>query len=348
MDQKHTRALALLGLTAAAACGSAPTFSADRLPGWESQDSTSGASLRGVCAVSGEVAWASGSGGTLLRTLDGGATWQSIPAPGPGGIDFRDVHALDAQRAWVMVAGTPATVFYTPDGGATWQSQHHDPRDAAFFDSLAFWDEQAGLLFGDPVDGGMTVLRTTDGSTWRQLEGLPVPVEGEAGFAASGTCVAVVGERHAWIGTGGERARVLHTRDGGNTWRAQATPMRHGLPSTGIFSVGFVSETRGVVVGGDYRDENETQGNAAWTVDGGASWHPPLVPPRGYRSCVAWVPGAHATVVACGPTGTDLSRDGGRTWHPLGNVGYHAVAFTPSGDAGWAVGSDGRVARWVW
>ena len=47
-------------------------------PRWTVQTSGVTARLRGVSAVSERVAWASGSGATVLRTTDGGATWQKL------------------------------------------------------------------------------------------------------------------------------------------------------------------------------------------------------------------------------------------------------------------------------
>jgi photosystem II stability/assembly factor-like uncharacterized protein len=54
------------------------------------------ASLRGLCAVSAKVVWASGTRGTFLRTIDGGATWQVGTVQGAENLDFRDVDAFDA------------------------------------------------------------------------------------------------------------------------------------------------------------------------------------------------------------------------------------------------------------
>jgi hypothetical protein len=58
------------------------------------------------------------------------------------------------------------------------------------------------------------------------------------------------------------------------------------------------------------------------------------------------VPGTRwLTLVAVGPSGSDYSTDGGRNWVALGWEGFHAVSVAPRGDAAWAVGEGGRVAR---
>ena len=76
---------------------------------WQMQEAGTTAGLRGIDSVDGTVAWASGTGGTVLKTLDGGAHWQkcAIPDAAADGatLDFRGVQAWDAQTAIVMASG---------------------------------------------------------------------------------------------------------------------------------------------------------------------------------------------------------------------------------------------------
>jgi hypothetical protein len=104
----------------------------------------------------------------------------------------------------------------------------------------------------------------------------------------------------------------------------------------------------GAAVGGDYTKEGAREGNAALTFDGGRTWLAVegADRPGGYRSCVARVPLTHGPVlIAVGPSGSDFSQDGGRKWKTLGAEGFHAVSVAPNGDAAWAVGEGGRIAR---
>src|SRR5262245_45329347 len=89
---------------------------------WHDVTTGSTASLRGLSAVSKNVAWASGSAGTVLRTTDRGATWQSVGPPGTSTLQFRDIQAFGANRAVIMAAGTgtDSRIYRTTDGGATW------------------------------------------------------------------------------------------------------------------------------------------------------------------------------------------------------------------------------------
>ncbi len=322
-------------------------------PQWVAQSSGTTVRLRGVSAVSGSVAWASGAGGTYARTTDGGRTWRAGVVPGAEQLDFRDVDAFDARTAYLLAIGEGerSRIYKTTDGGRRWTLQFQNRRAGAFYDCMAFWDARRGIAVSDPVDGRFLVVRTEDGGrTWKETgaSGMPPALEGEGGFAASGTCVAVGGTSDAWFGTGGPAGpRVFRSSDGGRTWSAAPAPLAAGK-SAGVFSLAFWGGGRGVAVGGDYTKEQEAAGNAALTFDGGRTWQTVGAEgrPGGYRSCVARVPLTHGPVlIAVGPSGSDFSQDGGRTWKTLGAEGFHAVGVAPRGDAAWAVGEGGRVAR---
>ncbi|MCA8955056.1 MAG: hypothetical protein KDC87_03225, partial [Planctomycetes bacterium] len=81
------------------------------------------------------------------------------------------------------------------------------------------------------------------------------------------------------------------------------------------------------------------------TRDGGKTWSAAQVPPAGYRSCAAFLPGAEVWI-AVGPSGTDVSRDDGATWSALDPAGYHVVSAARDGTC-FAAGAAGRAARLV-
>lgn len=315
---------------------------------WEAQPSGTEVRLRGVSAVSARVAWASGDKGTVLRTTDGGRHWQPVPVPDAAGLDLRDVDAFSADAAYALAIGPGdrSRIYKTLDGGRHWTVQFTNADPKAFYDALAFWDARRGLALSDPVDGAFRLLATSDGgATWAPVAsaGLPAALPGEAGFAASGTSLTVQGARNAWFGMGGAAARVLRSEDGGRSWRASPTPLATG-EGAGVFSLLFWSARDGVAVGGNYQRPDDPSGNVALTRDGGRTWREPSgARPRGYRSCVARTRGL---LVAVGPSGTDVSRDGGETWAPLGTDGFHAASAARDGTV-WAVGEHGRIARLV-
>jgi photosystem II stability/assembly factor-like uncharacterized protein len=322
-------------------------------PAWVVQSSPAVERLRAVSATSDTVAWASGNKGTVVRTVDGGATWTRSVIPGADALDFRDIEAFGADAACVLAIGpgSASRIYKTEDGGASWALQFTNPDSRAFYDAIAFWDANTGIAVGDPVDGRFTVIRTTDGGKrWARIPGASIPeaLPGDGAFAASGTCLVVQGSRHAWFGTGGgARARAFRSSDQGLTWSVADTPIMVGNASSGIFSLAFSDPDHGIAVGGDYRLERESGDNLAVTSDGGRTWtFAGATRLRSFRSAVAYVPGSNGRqLIAVGPGGSDMSGDGGATWAPLGDDGFHALAMSPSGRFAWAVGEQGRIAR---
>src|ERR1041384_2680958 len=197
-------------------------------PSWTLQTSGVTARLRGVSAVSESVAWASGSGATVLRTGDGGATWRKLSVTTET-LDFRDIDAIDAQTAYILSIGNgPASRIYkTSDAGKSWKLQFKNDDEKAFLDAMSFWDANHGIAFGDSVDKKFYILTTADGGrTWSRVPttNLPPAQGNEGAFAASGTNIALFGKSYAWIGTGAAvKSRVLHTSDGGRTWQVADT-----------------------------------------------------------------------------------------------------------------------------
>jgi photosystem II stability/assembly factor-like uncharacterized protein len=302
-----------------------------------------------VSAVSEQVAWASGAGSTVLRTTDGGQTWQKLNITSET-LDFRDVDAIDAQTAYVMSIGNgPASRIYkTVDAGKTWTLQFKNEDQKAFLDAMSFWDANHGIAFGDSVDKQFYILTTSDGGhTWSRVPptNLPPAQGNEGAFAASGTNIAVLGKSQAWIGTGAAtKSRVLRTSDGGHTWQVADTPLASG-PSTGIFSIAFRDAKHGVIVGGDYTKEQEAVDNLAVTNDGGATWT--LVKGlSGFRSVVAYVPGMKTpALIALGPSGGDYSLDDGRTWKPIDGPGFDTFSFARGKQIGWGAGAGGKLGK---
>ncbi len=320
---------------------------------WAPEPNVTKARLRGLAVVSEKVVWASGTLGTFVRTDDGGITWKAGQVAGAEGLDFRDVHAFDDRRAFLLSIGEgdKSRIYQTDNGGVTWVLRFRNQDARVFLDALSFWNADHGIALGDPVDGRFTVLLTDDGGlSWKSTTAarMPQAKEGEGAFAASGTCLVVDGDRNAWFGTGGAvHARVFRSLDRGQTWSVHDTPISADQASSGLFSLAFRDQDHGVAVGGDYKEPDKTGLVAALTSDGGRTWTIPSgKPPAGYRSAVAYVPGASPpTVVAVGPTGSDLSTDGGESWSPLGTMGFHAVGCSGATDAGWGVGDNGLIAR---
>ncbi len=324
---------------------------------WELGPTGTKASLRAISAPNEQVIWAAGSSGTIIRSEDAGSSWQNCSPQGYESVEFRAVHAWDEQHACAASAGSPAAIFRTSNAGADWQIVYQNPAPEAFFDGLKFWDAAHGVAFSDPVAGAWLVLESDDrGSTWGEIppHDLPVPVAGEAAFAASNSSLCVGAEGAIWIGTGGavrDKSRIIYRPTSDATWRTALCPLPSNA-SSGVFSILHADADMLIAVGGDYRPEVASQATAAVSLDRGESWQLAELQPATFRSAVARIPtkfveppgsakSMHAFITT-GPAGTDVSPDGVR-WQALSNVGFHALATTSQ--TVFAVGSNGRFAK---
>lgn len=316
------------------------------------EDQTSGttALLIAVSPVNDRVAWVSGALGTWARTTDGGATWRTARVDGADSLQFRDVHAVDADTAYLLSigSGSRSRIYKTVDAGRTWTLQFTNPDSAGFYDCMDFWDARRGIVIGDAIGSEIAILTTDDGGArWTRVppSALPPAQQGEGSFAASGTCVETRPGGGAWIvASNPARARVLHTGDHGRTWRVDTLPIttRAGV---GPQSVSFRDDRTGIVLGGGYQSQPDDV-LAAGTTDGGRTWMARTRPPM--RTGVwggSYVPGARPTaIVAVGPAGAVYSRDEGTSWVVIDTLNYWSVGFS-SPRAGWAVGAEGRITR---
>ncbi|HZH35294.1 MAG TPA: YCF48-related protein [Pyrinomonadaceae bacterium] len=313
---------------------------------WQKQTVETKAGLRGLSVVNQNVIWASGTGGTFLRTTDGGKTWKVGKVPDAEKLDFRDVEAFDANTAYLLSIGEGenSRIYKTTDGGETWRLQFKNTNPKAFFDAFAFWDANNGIAMSDPVDGKYLLISTNDGGNiWKPLptDKMPPAREGEAAFAASGTCIITNGKSDVFLVTGGRAARVFRSNNRGLSWFVSETPIVSGGNGTGIFSIAMSDKTRGVIVGGNYEKPEDAARNLALTNDAGKTWVS-AAGLNGYRSGVTFVD--KRTVIAVGSSGSDVSRDGGKTWTNLDKENYNAV-MTKGKNAVWAVGANGLVAK---
>jgi photosystem II stability/assembly factor-like uncharacterized protein len=340
---------------------------------WQMQDSGVTAGLRGIDSVDGAVAWASGTEGTVLRTIDAGAHWMkcAVPDAAKDGatLDFRGVQAWDSDTAIVMASGPgeKSRLYETKDGCKTWALLSSNDAKDGFWDALRMWTPTDGFLAGDPVDGQLFLSEAVKEQGQFVNGGfdddygylLKVRGKGEAGFAASNSCIALGkftkkdgASRDVWFATGGsDGSRVIHLQhfNGGEPERlalsSSEAPMFPTSESGGIFSISFVGNLRGLVVGGDYTKPNESAGTAAWSSDGGKHWTAATILPHGYRSSVQWGGSIQKwgdripAWITAGTNGSDISRDDGRTWQPLDNGNWNALSLP------FIVGPKGRIAR---
>lgn len=305
-----------------------------------------GGSIRAISVVNNRVIWVSGSEGSVGLTKDGGEHWQWRVLP--GGQDFRCLKAFSARKAVLINAGGAAHILLTRDGGKSWDTVYTNSKKGIFFDGICFWDNRRGIAVSDPLDGKFFLIRTKDrGKTWNPLPASEFPGadSGEASFAASNSTLVPGKGKQLWLASGGILSRVFYSSDGGESWQVYQCPILQGKSSTGIFSLAFLGSKQGIAVGGDYLADSVRLNNAMLSSDGGKTWASPVVNPLGYRSSVVYL--NSRVLVATGVTGTDISRDGGSTWHQLSPEGFNVVQTTPDGRIIFLAGSNGRIARFI-
>lgn len=315
---------------------------------WVKHDVKTTASLRGLSVVNEKVIWASGTGGTVIRTIDGGKTWNVMTVPAAEKLDFRDIEAFDASTAYILSIGNgeDSRIYKTVDGGKNWTEQFRNKDPKAFFDAIACTGRDSCFAMSDPVRGSYPIIGTLDGGAhWQYWSVESRPIEGEAAFAASGTClIATRGE--LIIVSGGTRASIykMTLAESSGRFERYATPMVSGSAGSGIFSIAMRDAGNGVIVGGNYEKPNHAENNLAFTTDAGKTWAlgKGLT---GYRSGVTYVDAK--TLLAVGTNGSDISRDGGKTWLQLDGANYNSVQARGN-RAIWAVGPSGYTARLDW
>jgi photosystem II stability/assembly factor-like uncharacterized protein len=307
-------------------------------------DTKTGASFRALSSPVNEVAWVAGTKGTVCKSTDGGQAFICKPVAGFDSADFRSLYAWDDTRAIIANTGSPAVVLLTTNGGNQWEEVLRFDHKDAFIDGIDFWNDAEGILYGDPIEGRLMIWTTADsGKTWKQLpkNSRPEVTEGESSFAASGTAIRCFGENRVVIATGGKVSRLLLSNDRGKTWEVSHVPVIQGGDGTGIFSVDFYDEKKGIVVGGDYKYPDQQKDHIFITLDGGKTWRPPFIPTNGYRECVSYL--SLKMVMAVGPNGVDYTIDGGLNWIRFtGDKKLHAVRKARKGSRVFVCGGEGK------
>lgn len=289
-------------------------------------------SIRAIVPVNESQVWFAANNG-MVGFVDGKTPKLATIKYEDTLLHFRSI-ARNEESVFMMSIGSPAVLYKIDFDGqeATHiEEVYSEVGPKVFYDAMAFWNEEEGLVIGDPTDGCLSIIVTRDGGKqWKKLscDMLPATEVGEAAFAASNSNIAIVGD-HAWVATGGKRARVFHTPDKGYSWEVFETPILQGKPMTGIYSIDFYDDRHGIVFGGDWEQKSYNEGNKAVTTDGGKNWQ--LVSNGegpGYRSSVRFVPGGQGEeLIALGSEGIAYSDDFGDSWRSLSEEGFYALEF---------------------
>lgn len=243
--------------------------------------------------------------------------------------DFRGL-AQTGQDDFILSAGNPAVIYKVNRFGQK-KFLFRQDTPGTFYDAIAFWNENEGLIIGDPIADCMSFLITRDaGITWTPVDCdvLGKAEKGEAAFAASNTNIAIQGDE-TWVISGGKTSRVYYSADKGKSWKIYETPLLKGKETGGAYSVDFYDSKTGIIVGGDFTDPEMNSKNTAMTTDGGKIWY--LIADQqepGYKSAVKFVPNSNAKeIVSVGTTGVSYSQDSGQTWIRFSDQALHNLVF---------------------
>ncbi len=299
-------------------------------------------SLRGLSVPDNQTVWVSGSQGTVGRSIDGGNTWKWVKVKGFEKTDFRDIEAFDGNNAIIMGIDVPAYILRTIDGGENWQVVFENKTPGMFLDAMEFWNEQSGIVIGDPIDHKFFIARTFDaGKSWQGIpeDKLPIADSGEACFASSGTNIRKLNKKEALFITGGLHSN-LFIRD-----KKIQLPIIQGKESTGTNSIAVKNKNTWMIVGGDFNQKNDSTKNCFTSFDAGKSWVASIQSPAGYRSCVEYL--SKKKWITCGLTGVDISNDDGMHWKPISTQSFHVCRKAKKGKAVYLAGGGGFVGKLV-
>lgn len=309
--------------------------------------------LQDITFLNEDLGWAVGNAGTILKTVDGGDTWEYQRRESVYNLAevwYYDVMFVDSLNGW-CVGGRgekfPSTglLLHTSDGGRSWSAQGFDSTQCLY--GVTFADTATGWAVGGDWGGSHVnaiVLRTTDGGlNWEELTGndLPTPNKLEA--------VTFVDALNGWVI--GSKATILRTTDGGASWENKYEGLECDslevdtltgdticvdtifLPTPTLYAVAAIGSSHCWVVG--------KQGAIMYTGDGGTTWNQQSSGTTEDLCAVTFIDASTGWVI--GDKGIILYTDnGGDTWsiQPSGAIGtLLGVAFIDR-DYGWIVGGD--------
>ncbi len=168
-----------------------------------------------VVGVSATTAWVSGDENSILRTTDGGVSWQDMSDPSHSGNVWRGMSLATQSNIW-LCGGTvyDGRIIHSTDGGATWRSEADSLFDTWPLITIAAWDENNAWVVGH----GYTIARTTDGGdNWAVVTPDSMHLQGND---ANGLCL--LSPEDAWVVT--DAGGIWRTSDGGASWTVQEVP----------------------------------------------------------------------------------------------------------------------------
>ena len=313
-----------------------------------------GVSIRGLAVPNSNTIWASGSKGSIAKSVNRGTDFEWMQVKGYESRDFRSIHAWDDKEAIIVAVAAPAIILKTKDGGISWYKVYENADTLMFLDAIHFKDAANGLVVGDPISNHIFLLSTVDkGENWNQIPSsyFKTPLEkGEAFFASSGSNIAQL-SKDDFLVSGGLRSRLWINGS------AMDIPIIQGGNSTGANSMAISPNgNRIMIVGGDFMKDTSRLQNAVGLKlfikpNSNKKWQSEKLPywkidefiglPNGYRSGVEYV--SNTILISCGTSGVDISKNKGKNWDLISTESFHVVRKQPNTKAVFFAGGGGRI-----
>jgi hypothetical protein len=268
----------------------------------------------------------------VLRTTNGGQTWQvQNVSPAVGRVSF-DMHPIDAQTAWITTTDrtNSGQLFKTSDGGVTWVEKL---RNSAGGGAIRFFDINNGVCVGYNRPFAYTI---NGGDNWT-VDSTSMPF---VGTETTGTFSLIRKGDTLWFGT--TAGRIMRSTNKGRNWTAFSA----GIPSTWVIaSVAFKDARNGMLAAVDAN--MYAYKGIAKTNDGGVTWQivPQSVIPSSYIyiPTLTAIPNRNEKTYLFGlenslsTVGTSiLTLDDGNTWQGIDNdIHSHGGAEFFSSKIGW-------------
>jgi len=241
----------------------------------------------------GKIGWAVGRNGVILRTDDGGTSWQLEKW---GNFWLRDIHMLGPKRGFI--AADNGCLLKTEDGGETWKTVEFE-NFSSNLNSIAFY-KAVGVI---TADRGALITTADAGKTWRLSY---LSEARKKGRWINLNRAFLINEHNIWVV--GDEGLIVNSTNGGSTWD------NHRFMERNYHAVLFINESSGFI-GGE-------RGTILITGDGGAKWTRVRVSSPRINDLASFAGG----VVAVGDNGTMLMSDAeGKRWQ--GSEGGSALAF---------------------
>ena len=312
-----------------------------------------GVSIRAMSVPSEKVIWASGSKGMVAKSTNEGLSFEWMQVRGYEKRDFRAMHAWNDQEAIIVAVAAPAIILKTIDGGVSWNKVYENADTSMFLDAIHFSDQNNGTVIGDPIDGHLFILKTTNkGLTWDKMQKDYFKSDlknGEAFFASSNSNLIQIGNKLLFV-TGGLSSRLWING------MAEAMPIIQGTSSTGANSIAISPNgSRVVVVGGDFANDSiaiqnivgyqlsETPKSSVKDLSATQLNFKKIdiANPKGYKSCVEFLD--NDRLITCGTSGVDISRNNGASWETISKESFHIAKKHPTKRGAYLAGSGGRI-----